>query len=234
MFDNRTEKLIKAIQAEDLEKVTEILEDGLDPNLLDVPTSWIWPALETHSNRPLSEACKTGNLDIVKLLVEHGATAENILFTGWSPLYCVVMSYHKDDFEMVKVLLENGADPYTDISSNEPIVFKVAQNLPINGSISTSIKAFYSNDVATDITRIVNLLIDKNSIDEKGYNGNTILMYASEHGKLSLVEYLLSEGANKLVENYQGKTALNIASERPYDKYVEDLKYDEIIELLNS
>lgn len=233
LFDNRTEKLIKAIQAEDLEKVTEILEDGLDPNLLDVPPSLFTVLGETYCRRPINEACKTGNIDIVKVLIEYGANAEYNPASDWSPLYLTIRWYNTNDVEMVKILLENGADPKHNVD-NDSNLFVAANMSPKNYDLQPEIWDFYNQEAAEGITEIVKILLGNNDINEQNHNGDTILIYAAKNGNLPLVEYLLSEGASIYIKNNKGETALSTALERPYDEYAKDLKYDEIIELLTS
>ena len=56
-------ELINAINALDLPRVTEIVTS--DPSIVNAPNS--------HRNVPLTEAISTGRLDLVKVLIEHGA-----------------------------------------------------------------------------------------------------------------------------------------------------------------
>ena len=90
----KTEKLIQAITSENIELVNLLLAEGADPNRTDIPASWLWTLLEMSLKRPLAVACKTGNLEIGKLLIDYGATAEPIDGTGFSPLRETLCFYH--------------------------------------------------------------------------------------------------------------------------------------------
>ena len=105
---HQANRLITAINNEDVAAVEELFENGVDPNQTDVPPSLCWSFFEFSARRPLAEACSTGNLEIVSLLVEHGATAECIEHTGWSPLRETLFYYQPDDVQIVEMLLGDG------------------------------------------------------------------------------------------------------------------------------
>ena len=69
-------ELNKAIDAENFDEVNRIISECPEavntyPTL--APMWWQGEILMTTIYYPLSEACKTGNLEMVKLLVENGA-----------------------------------------------------------------------------------------------------------------------------------------------------------------
>lgn len=66
-----TKELLQAIEKEDTLKVEQLLNEGVDPNMLQVPPGKIWCFLEYSQDWPLSMACKTGNLKTVELLISY-------------------------------------------------------------------------------------------------------------------------------------------------------------------
>ena len=104
--DQNYTKLHRAAEHGDIEKAREALKDlsgssksrGEQLNLLD-----------REGYTPLGYAARTGDLEIVKLLVKTGASvdvAENP--GGWTPLLQATDQHHAD---VVRFLLEHGANP---------------------------------------------------------------------------------------------------------------------------
>lgn len=201
--------LIKAIRAEDVSTVTNLLNSGIDPNQTDIPISFYWTIFEFSAVRPISVACETGNIELVKLLIDHGATAEHIEYTGWSPLRETLFRTDADDLEIIQLLLANGADPFV-LESGEPPVFAAARMYPElfgdDGYTSN-----YNETVGRDITAIVALLIGDQPIDMLSESGYTLLMCAAQRGNYHLTEYLISCGSNLALTNVQGETARDLA-----------------------
>ena len=98
----------------DLERVRELLER--DPSLANRPSDYItyYPA----SGTPLRNAAGGGHLEIVRLLLAHGADP-NLREEGVAPhghaLYSAVYNGH---YEVAKVLLEAGAYPNPEVESS--------------------------------------------------------------------------------------------------------------------
>lgn len=212
---HKTEKLIRAITNEDVAQVELLLTEGIDPNRTDVPAGWLlWTFLETSARRPLTIACGTGNLEIVKLLIDYGATAENVPGTGFSPLRQTLFYYHPDDVEMVNLLLENGAQP--EDGYEEDIVFFATKMCPKvydremrNGTVFVD---GYDETTAKGITEIVVTLLGDRPINSITYAaGKTLLMNAVQQENVYLTEYLLTAGADVSATDRQGKTAYDYA-----------------------
>ncbi len=207
-------KLIKAISAEDTAKVQRLLESGVDPNATNYPLSKYskyWTFFEFSAQRPLTVACDTANLEIISLLIEHGATAEYIEYTGWSPLREVLLRTDPNDLEVVKLLLANGAEPQA-VEYAMTSVFAAASMRPVMSG-TEGYPSGYSEDAAEMITEIVDLLLDGGDVNAQTEYGNTLLMYASQYGNIRLVEYLLDKGCDVTLKNNQGDTAYDFAVE---------------------
>jgi uncharacterized protein len=98
----------------DLERVRELLDQ--DPSLANRPSDYV--SYYACSGTPLFNAAAAGHLEIVKLLLEHGADPnlpeEHIAPRGRA-LHSAVCNGH---IEIVKLLLEHGAYPNVEIESS--------------------------------------------------------------------------------------------------------------------
>lgn len=221
----RGSHLVETIRQENVDEVQQMLLDGVDPNITNVRPSKLWSLVETNAVRPLSVACNKGNLDIVRLLLENGATAEYIEYTGWSPLRECLFYYHPNDVEIVRLLLENGAD--ADLKEDEMLVFVAAQMKP-KVYIGASDKAFvggYDENTAKGISEIVWMLLGDKPINITGNHNKTLLIVACQAENIYLVRQILAKGCNAEHIDDFGKTALDYALE---------LENEEIIALLQT
>ena len=210
------DKLIKAIEVRDVYKVEQLLASGTDPNHnTSVKSNLLSTLFDIVPQRPLAAACSTGDLEIVRLLIDHGATAESIDGYGWSPLRETLFYYQPDDLEIIRLLLENGADASA-AEADELPVFSAARMVPrvydpskANGTVFAT---GYDEETAKGITEIVALLWDDSSV-HTGPGERTLLMYAVMQENTYLTEYLLSKGCATDITDYHGKTAFDYALE---------------------
>lgn len=99
-FGNRNEELVYWTFKGQSKKIEEQLEQGANPNTLD------------FNGRPLVfKVIDMRRIDLLKLLVEHGADLDVYDPYGCSPLGRVKGAYHIRCEEMVEYLLEQGQDP---------------------------------------------------------------------------------------------------------------------------
>jgi len=93
------EQLHCAVQDNDLGRVRELVESGVDPN-----------AFDDIGKTPLHYACKNENFTIAEYLLEHGAdvNAHHEASVGNTPLGDVAGSC---SVKMAEFLLKHGADP---------------------------------------------------------------------------------------------------------------------------
>lgn len=209
-----TSALMRAIEKENIQQVERYLERGIDPNQPNVRPGWWWTLMEYAPQRPLAVACKVGNYEIVKTLIDYGATAEAVENLNWSPLYRTVAIYHPDDEKIVALLLENGADPHCDEGSGALPVFWAADMLPkVRDKNQTNGTAYfdgYDETTAKGITEIVLLLLGDDSVNVTDGNKN-LLMVAAERENIHLVKVLLAKGCNKEYQDRDGRTAYDYA-----------------------
>lgn len=208
-----TKDLFLAIENEDTFRVEQLLKEGTDPNMRKVPASKLWTFLEYSPDCPLSIACKTGNYEIVELLVTHGAMVEPLTEAGFTPLQATLLYYQPDDLEIVSFLLINGAK--TEWSQNEKAVVTAARMKPCvydktkaNGTVFSS---EYDESTAIGITKIVGMLMNVTDIDDET---STALLTASiQQENLFLTRYLLTKGCDPTKTDANGKKPLDYAAE---------------------
>lgn len=206
--------LIQAIETEDTQKVKKLLEKNIDPNRTDIPPHKIWSLWGISPRNPLAEACKTGNLEIVQLLIAYGATAETA-GGAFSPLTETIFYYQPNDPEIVRILMENGVDLKD--TQDADAVFLAAQMVPKvydnqlkNGTVFVG---DYDEETAKGITEIVRILLGDRSINCTTPAGKTLLMFAVQKENVCLADYLIAAGADIMAGDNNGKTAYDYAVE---------------------
>ena len=233
-----SQKLIIAIIDEkNIDEVRRLLEQGVDPNVPDIPESKFYDFLEhlewTPRAYPLSEACKYNvGYEMVKLLIDYGTTADFSDKNVTSPLYCAVSNdyCYPDTLRVVELLVENGAD----VNRKEHGVYPVEtaarmQPKKYNPGIKSNsdFEDGYDEETAKEITEVVKLLLERMGdydINSGSYTF-TLLMRAATRGNIDLAEYLLSIGADTTIETSEGhKTAYDLAIDNGHVELAELLK----------
>jgi len=143
---------------------------------------------------PLHEAvCSQHKMEIVKLLVDHGATIDLTDDEGLTPFYRAC-TFYKCDIEVVKMLLKRGAFvDHKDKRGRTPLLHATLQrNLALMG-----------------------LLLDSGaSIDCKDREGCTPLLRAVQQQKIESVRLLINRGANILAVSKDFRSPLSCAIEK--------------------
>src|SRR6266851_784888 len=175
---------------------------------------------------PLHAAIFNGNIDIMRLLLEHGAdaTAFPVNFHGiLTPLHEATL---RGSLDMMELLLDNHADVNTQDRAGRTQLFaaslggdlEVAQLLLRHGA------ALDSHDVhgktplmaaaQNGHSDIVHLLLQRNAaVDSSDNGGWTSLALASQCGHLDIVRLLLQRSAAVDSSDNSGWTSLAIASQ---------------------
>ncbi|KAH0560697.1 hypothetical protein KQX54_007126 [Cotesia glomerata] len=109
-----TTPLILAAAGGHIEAVTELLQQGADPN-----------AKRLTGTTSLFFAAQGGFVDIVTLLIEHGAIVDSCSIDGGTPLFVACQCGH---LEVVLELIERGANVNAHMKDGATALFIAAQN----------------------------------------------------------------------------------------------------------
>jgi len=188
--------LLEAVKKGDIETVKVILTEG--------PSDFSKEEVNRRGmtgDAPLSIAAGAGNLEIVKLLVRHGATVDvGKERDDKTPL---IDASARGRVEVVRFLIDNGADVNAKGKGATPLLVALAGRYsPFNN--------------ADDMEKTIHILLengaDVNVQDESWMKtGCTPLMYAVTQGDAAMVRALLSKGARLELKNKDDETALSLA-----------------------
>jgi ankyrin repeat protein len=248
-----SKKLISAIREENIIAVQQIIEEK--PTCINtypsITSKWWHSAMNWRVCYPLNEACATGNIDLIELLIKNGADVN--CNDGLTPLSVTYSSKIDNWYEISQLLLQNGAslNYITDYSGGKSSVLqdivKVRSGAALPGykpeSKEEVIKAFnyalekcnhnnvnwmrvLQHSVSNDRIEIVKLLLEQKycTVNDTSV-GMTALMFAARDSTPEMVQLLLDYGADKNIKSTDGKTA--------YD-YAIQSNNKEIITLLNN
>lgn len=231
-------KLVEAIKNEDLYATEEIINNNPKcVNTYPSITSKGWhSAMNWRVCYPLNEACVTGNIDLIELLIKNGADVN--CNDGLTPLSVTYSSKIDNWYEVSQLLLQNGAslDYTTEYSGKKSSILQdIVQNRP-GASLSgyepdneEVIKAFnyalencdhnnvnwmrvLQHSVSNDRIEIVKLLLEQEycTVNDTSV-GMTALMFAARDSTPEMVKLLLNYGADKSIKSTDGKTAYDYA-----------------------
>jgi hypothetical protein len=161
---------------------------------------YLWGQTLLHS------AAESGNLDLVRYIVEQGVDVNAEADGGQRPIQCAVSYGH---LEIVKYLVSRGAD--TQVKDE-------------GGNSLLHIAAYHNNDPF-----LFKYLVSEGcDINERDNYGFSILHVSAQAGKVGLTKYLISKGVDISATDNSGLTAA--ATIRDY----EEDNYKEIYSLLSS
>ena len=194
----------------------------------------------TKRKMPLFYAIDSGNPELVQLLIKHKADVNgNLLQEDQSKTHVLGYALEKQEYDIAKLLLENGAsvdkllisDDYAPCALAEKNNLEGLQILAEHG-IDLNIQSETDTDGMTPLTiaaqsgyiRMVNFLIEqKTDLNATSQSGMTPLMYAAQNGHQLIVKDLLANGADVNIETEAHENALQFAKESKSDKVVQAL-----------
>jgi ankyrin repeat protein len=174
------------------------------------------------------EAVVRGDIAAVKRAIAHGADVNKVDGNGTA----LMLAVREDKSEVVKTLLESGADPelrdgyYAGINTalieaserarTNILAILIAGGARVDGTNSVSQTALMRGAYKGQIASMEILLNKGANLEAKDYEGRTALFGATEAGQEAAVRLLLSKGAKVNAQDKKGRTPLMLAS-RGYD-----------------
>lgn len=234
-----SKSLISAIGEENITAVRQILKEK--PSCVNTVPTLIPECFYTFADiprpiYPLGEACYSGNIEIINVLLDHGADVNGS--EGVIPLSVVYFNKADNWYGISQLLIKNGAsiDYITKYSGGKSSVLQDITQVR-SGTVSASSKPDDKNVIEAfeyalencdrknvDWMRVLQYSISNGRIEivklllEQGYCdvndtsvGITALMFASRDSTPEMVQLLLDRGADKSYRTFDGKTAYDYA-----------------------
>ena len=195
--NNGDTALALAIKENNVNLVKMIINKGANINIISFINNY------SDEYSPLMIASKNGNKEIVNLLIKNGANVNLLNSSSMSALMTTTYDRHlitPEQIEVMKILIDAGANPNLSIIENE-----------------TTLDRVWGNDIASKL--LINNGADVNGIEI--FSGFTKLMGAAYAGDDIMVKYLLNHGADHTFRDYEeDKTALMFAKDRGNNKVI--------------
>lgn len=188
--DQRLEALIVAIDRDYREIARQLLDDGLDPN-----------AKASQGDLPLIRAALFGRNAIVEALLDHGAKInQRGAETPDQKRTALIRAVESDQAGTIKLLLVRGADPLVADLHGWTAIHYAAKD-----GHRQSLLVLVAHGVDVNLR-----------IREGAHAGATPLIAAAYTGQARTLEWLLEHGADPLLSDRYGYTALRLSHERGY------------------
>jgi ankyrin repeat protein len=185
---------VEAAYKGELDSVRSLLKEA--PHLARMPGV---PAWEGHT--PLSLAAGGGHLEIVRLLLAHGADLNPVSADGSA----LLMAAYGGRETTVALLLEHGADPNVASKSGEtPLMAAAFKGLTQIGRMLIDAGAGLDARTTTGTTDFFNT--------SPPVCGESALHLAAAYGHREFVVLLLERGADKTIEDRCGQRPLHWAA----------------------
>lgn len=172
-----------------------------------------------QSNPPLVAACERGHVNIVRLLLAHGAMVNAPARLDTAISWAAIDARSLD---CVRLLLQYGADPNHELLS-PPLLTQIMQTSMTDDEKVAMFEVLVNN--------IPPVLVDKPDVD--AYGGKTPLMEAALQGELIAVRWLLEHGADTGTVDNGNRHALYYAVQSKNRAVVEEILKHQALENRN-
>lgn len=201
-----------ALRPEHAELLDAVLSDTLE-NVVNALNANPNPDVTNHNGfTALHYAVLNGNTDIVDHLLDNGATLIRTNYDGLQAMHFASMTHNQ---EMLNTLVEKGgAINATDEFGNTPLHYAVLNH--------------------GDSALVQHVIKLGGIVNNPNQEGETPLHIAAKEGNTDVVSTLLANGADKLLEDNQGDTALQEASNSGFGDVIALLKSAETNHQANS
>ena len=224
---NNAELLKKLLKSGFNEKATSKVGKTALDYAIDARAQETYRILSKLSKLPSDfiNAVENGDAKAVKTLISEGADVKTTDKNGKA---AVVIATEKGYAEVLKLILENGADPNGKYFKNPKanlfvmamhnshldaalVLLKSGANADFNHKFKGGKTALMTAIESGKNELTTYLLLKKFDVDITDDFGNTALILAVEHNSYSAVKKLLELGADTSLRQVDGKTALDIA-----------------------
>ena len=236
-FSNKkfqTQKLFDAVERHDLFAAQEAINRGAWIDRTEYPSLGIIEEVVVINLTPLETACKSGDEEMVELLLKNGANVNTKNKHSYSrPLLNALHGTKSNRFSLAMYLIEQGAD----IHDSKQAVFLGEDLIYISQADDTKTIQdgfalfkylmeheatiafqFASQHMLTFAAKcgnneVISYLIKGNYYDIDTYDPlqNTALIAATKNNQVETVVLLLELGADTLLTDKNGKTAMDYA-----------------------
>ena len=179
-----------------------------------------------------------GRIELAKSLLKQGAPIEKVVINHVSLFEFALLAGHKKFYEMLQGEVQQGQTVHNEKSAVLPLLISsfiddqhliekieraIDQGANINAKTGAGDTALISAGWNGDDLGLVQYLVEHGAdMNVPNNNGDTPLMDAAYLGKINILRYLLTSGADLTLRNGREKTALDLARDRE-NKEAEDL-----------
>jgi hypothetical protein len=151
------------------------------------------------------KAAKLNDIVLLQRFVDEKGSIDSKSEDGYTALMYAAYYGHT---ESVKLLLDRGASPCLgDNKDNTALMGAIFKGYP----------------------EVVDLLIDRCDVNQRNFEGQTPLMYASLFGREEMAKALLERGADPQLKDASGRDATNLAESQWNQAMVKILKWTKVI-----